>query len=72
MGVTAALEASKKMAKIEPNHISEGTKKSLRTRVISAAVGLVIVLPIIFMGDWVFFGFGVFAFEAEVDVVRQS
>ena len=60
MDVIVALEESKKMAKIEPNRIGEETKKSLRVRIISAIVGLAIVLPIIFVGDWVFFALAVF------------
>lgn len=37
------------------NEISDATKKSLKTRVISAIVGLIIVLPSFFLGDWLFF-----------------
>lgn len=39
---------------IKPNTISTSTKKSLKTRVISAIVALVIVLPLLFLGDWFF------------------
>ena len=39
---------------IRPNEISEGTKASMRTRIISALIALVIVLPLFFLGDWFF------------------
>ena len=39
---------------IRPNEISEGTKTSMRTRIITALVALVIVLPAFFLGDWFF------------------
>ena len=39
---------------IKPNEISEGTKASMRTRIIAALVALVIVLPLFFLGDWFF------------------
>lgn len=38
------------------NKISDEAKASLRTRVISALVGLMVVMPAILMGDWLFFG----------------
>lgn len=41
--------------KIEVNELSESTKASLRTRVISALVGVAIILPCILFGDWFFF-----------------
>ena len=34
------------------NEINESTKKSLKTRVISALVGLVVIIPPIILGDW--------------------
>ena len=40
---------------LKPNEISESTKTSMRTRIIAALVGLVIVLPAFFLGDWFFF-----------------
>ena len=38
------------------NELSKGTKKSMVTRIISAIVGLAIVVPAIFLGDWIYFG----------------
>ena len=37
------------------NTLSEKTKKSLKVRIIAALIGLVIILPGILLGDWVFF-----------------
>lgn len=39
---------------VKPNELSEGTKTSMRTRIIAALVALVIVLPMFFLGDWFF------------------
>ncbi len=41
--------------KLEANTLSTGAKKSMLTRIISAAVGLAIVVPAIFLGDWIYF-----------------
>ena len=38
------------------NELSKGTKKSMVTRILSAIVGLAIVVPAIFLGDWIYFG----------------
>ena len=40
---------------LKPNEVSSSTKASMRTRIISALVGLIIVLPTFFLGDWFFF-----------------
>ena len=40
---------------IKPNEISEGTKASMRTRIIAALIALCVVLPLFFLGDWFFF-----------------
>ena len=40
---------------IEVNELSESTKASLKTRVISALIGVAIILPCILFGDWFFF-----------------
>ena len=42
--------------KIEHNELSSGAKKSMLTRIISAVVGLGIIVPAIFLGDWIYFG----------------
>ena len=41
--------------RLEKNQLSSGAKKSMRTRIISALVGLVIIVPAIFLGDWIYF-----------------
>ena len=41
---------------LTPNEISEGTKSSMKTRIIVAAIALVLVLPLFFLGDWFFLG----------------
>lgn len=38
------------------NQLSGSAKKSMRTRIISAIVGLAIIVPAIFLGDWIYFG----------------
>ena len=37
------------------NHLSKEAKTTMRTRLISAGIGLVVVLPPFFLGDWLFF-----------------
>ena len=37
------------------NELSKGAKKSMATRIISAVVGLAIIVPAIFLGDWIYF-----------------
>lgn len=58
-------EVSKMKRKInpelQPNQISEETKVSMRTRIISAIVGLVVCVPLIVLGDFFFFAFITFA-----------
>lgn len=39
---------------IQVNEISEATKASFRTRVITAIIGLCVVIPILILGDWPF------------------
>ena len=39
---------------VKPNEISEGTKMSMKTRIIVAVIGLCVVLPPFFLGDWFF------------------
>ena len=46
----------KSRLKIEHNELSSSAKKSMLTRIISAVVGLAIVVPAIFLGDWIYFG----------------
>ena len=37
------------------NELSSNTKKTMVTRIISSIVGLAIIIPVIFLGDWIFF-----------------
>ena len=56
---------------IEVNELSESTKASLRTRVISALVGVAIVIPCILLGDWFFFALIVIAVGiATYEIIR--
>ena len=56
------MEESPKMRNKElvPNELSKETKASMKTRIISAIVGAIIIIPVIFLGD--FFIFGVMGF----------
>lgn len=45
-----------RVRRIKTNDLSESSKKSMLTRVISAIVGLAIIIPAIFIGDWIYFG----------------
>lgn len=47
----------KKEPQIQVNEISEATKASLKTRIITAIVGLIIVVPLFVLGDWFIFAF---------------
>ena len=40
---------------IHKNELTDGAKKSMRTRIISAIVGLGIIVPALFLGDWIYF-----------------
>lgn len=48
------------------NKISDATKKSFKTRLISAIVGLAIIIPAFILGDWAFFALIVFALLISV------
>ena len=39
---------------LQPNHLSEDTKVSMRTRIIAAIVAVIIILPFLFLGDYAF------------------
>lgn len=59
--------------KLEANTISNATKASMKTRIISALVGLAIIVPCIGLGDWVFFGFcAVVTFIGIFEIVRST
>ena len=49
------MEKNNNRGTIQINKISESTKKSFKTRVISAIVGIAIIVPAIVLGDWAFF-----------------
>lgn len=52
------------------NSLSEKTKKSLKTRLIAALIALIVILPGILLGDWVFFiTMGAIAFIAFFELV---
>lgn len=56
---------------IEINELSESTKASLRTRIISAIVGVIIIAPCIVFGDWFFFALIVFVVGvATYEIIR--
>ena len=40
---------------IQPNELSKETKASMKVRIISAAIGILIAAPLIFLGDFFFF-----------------
>lgn len=42
------------------NKLTKEVKKSMKTRILTAVVGIAIMLPIVFLGDWFFFAVGVF------------
>ena len=46
---------------LQPNQLSEETKVSMRTRIISAGIGLVVCVPLVVLGDFFFFAFITFA-----------
>ena len=60
-GFFSRREKSPDGKRIHKNELSSGAKKSMRTRIISAAVGLAIIIPAIFLGDWIYFGLVSFA-----------
>ena len=51
----------KKEPQIQVNELSETTKVSMKTRIITAIVGLAIVVPLFIIGDWLFFAFALVA-----------
>lgn len=58
---------------LKPNELSEGTKVSMKVRVITAIVGVAAVIPFIFLGDWFYAGFVVFlSIISTIEIVRCS
>lgn len=37
---------------IKPNEITKNTKATMKTRIITAVVGIAVIIPFIFLGDW--------------------
>lgn len=50
------MKKSKTNKKPIKNELSSSIKSSMRTRILSAIVGLIIVVPAIIIGNWIFFG----------------
>ena len=53
---------------LQPNNISSDTKVSMRTRVLSAIIGLIIVVPLLVLGDW--FTFALITFMLVVAILE--
>ena len=55
----------------QPNELSESAVVSMRTRIIAAIVGIIIVIPFIIFGDWPFFGLMVVVLVlAIIEIIR--
>ena len=55
----------------QPNELSESTVVSMRTRIITALVGIAIVLPVVLFGDWAYFALVCVALVfAVVEIIR--
>ena len=60
-----------KRAILQPNELSNDAVISMRTRIISALVGLAIVLPFVIFGDWPFFALvSVVLVFAIIEIIR--
>ncbi len=60
-----------KKERIEVNELSADTKSSMKTRIISAIVGLVILIPVCFVGDWAFLiGILFLAVVSSIEIVK--
>ena len=61
----------KKNNEFEINELSQATKVSMRTRIISAIVACIIIFPLLFLGDWFFFALIAFvAVVAAIEIVN--
>ena len=55
----------------QPNEISEDTVVSMRTRILTAVIGIIIVLPAFLLGDWFFYGLMVaISILSVIEIVR--
>ena len=58
---------------IEVNELSDSTKKSMKTRIISAIVAAAIAIPCILLGDWFYLAISVFVVVVGViEIIRCS
>ena len=48
-------DKTERRSRIQANELSGSAKKSMLTRTISAVVGLAVIIPAIFLGDWIYF-----------------
>ena len=60
-GFFARRDKTERRPRIQANELSGSAKKSMLTRIISAVVGLAILIPAILLGGWIYFGFLTFA-----------
>jgi len=51
---------------LQLNKISDSTKKTFKVRVISAVIGIIVIIPALFLGDWFFFAAILFALAVGV------
>lgn len=56
---------------LKPNQLTEGTKVSMKVRIITAIVGIAIIIPFIFLGDWFYAALvAFFSVVSTVEIVR--
>ena len=58
-------EHDKELEFLQPNELNEEQKASMKTRIISAIVGVIVAVPLIVMGDFFFFAFIAFLLFAS-------
>ena len=55
----------------QPNELSDSAVVSMRTRIITAMVGIAIVLPVVLFGDWAFFALACLALAfGVIEIIR--
>lgn len=54
-------EENKVRHTLQINKISDSTKKSFKTRLVAGLIALAVIIPAIFLGDWLYFAFVVVA-----------
>ena len=56
---------------LQMNEVNEKTKVSMKTRIISAIIALIVVVPTILIGDWLFFALVVFfVFVSTYELIK--